>query len=298
MEPFRDIIGHRHVKTILLSSLKRGRVASTYLFAGDSGIGKRRVAMEFLQALNCKNSPEVCGVCSSCHKLLKGVHPDMLYLEPKEGIIRVSEVREIIAFLSHKPHEGRYKAVVIEDADKMNIEASNAFLKTLEEPPEKSLIILISMFPELLPETVRSRCFTLRFSSLSEKETLEVLRTHDMKDATPEVARLCQGRPGLVLNERESFESFEKVKRDITKGSVSKKWLSREEAIRWIDHALIIVGEEIRTIVKGSETEINTLLNFYNSLASLRKNLSYNLNLSIVYNYLNALLEQRPKFFS
>ena len=157
---FKDVIGQDKAVGILLRTIQRGRVPSSYIFAGESGIGKKLAALNLAKALNCvgkERSPEnmgllddaasqsggpdseidACDQCSSCLKIDKGIHPDFLMIAPESGQIRIEEIRAIDEALSLKAFEGRYKVVIVDDADTMNQYAANAFLKTLEEPPEE-----------------------------------------------------------------------------------------------------------------------------------------------------------------
>jgi DNA polymerase III subunit delta' len=178
---FRDIIGQDRAINILVRTIQRGRIASSYLFAGEPGIGKKYTAVTLAKGLNCLTSPgDACDECPSCKKIDSGIHPDFLRISPESGQIRIEEIRAIDEMLSLKAFEGRYKVVIVDDADTMNQHAANAFLKTLEEPPAESLIILVSSNPCRLPDTIRSRCSRINFTPLSssacEKVILNVLR--------------------------------------------------------------------------------------------------------------------------
>ncbi len=159
---------------LLCRSLERGRLGHAYLFCGDSHLMLERVARELALTVNC-TSPAVpapagipvvaCGTCSSCRRVREGVHPDIHWLraESKTRVVRVEQVRELINAVQLKPTEARYKVGVIVGADRLNANAANAFLKTLEEPPQRSLLLLLSTEPERLLETILSRCLRLVF---------------------------------------------------------------------------------------------------------------------------------------
>jgi len=184
---FHDIIGQDKAINILVRTMQRGRIASSYLFAGEPGIGKKYTAVTLAKALNCLTSlGDACDECPSCKKIDSGIHPDFLLISPESGQIRIEEIRAIDEMLSLKAFEGRYKVVIVDDADTMNQYAANAFLKRLEEPPGESLIILVSSNPARLPDTIRSRCSRINFTPLSsaacEKVILSVL--HQKPDAS------------------------------------------------------------------------------------------------------------------
>jgi DNA polymerase-3 subunit delta' len=209
-----DVIGQEKAVNILLRTLQRERIPSSYLFAGESGIGKKFTAVNLAKALNCQSREQrakskestpsltlphqggmggfekddrkedlnwstvtdCCDKCSSCKKIDAGVHPDFLFIEPESGQIRIEEIRAIDGTLSLKPFEGRWKIVIVDEAHMMNSYAANAFLKTLEEPPRESLIILISSNADRLPDTIRSRCSRLNFTPLNNEACEKVIR--------------------------------------------------------------------------------------------------------------------------
>ncbi|MEK6653183.1 MAG: DNA polymerase III subunit delta', partial [Nitrospirota bacterium] len=145
----KDIIGQEKAINILLGTLSQNRIPSSYLFAGESGIGKKFTAVNFAKTLNCLNSQpsDCCDECPSCKKIDSQTHPDFMMVTPEKSEIRVEEVRAIEEALSFAPYEGKRKVVIVDEAEAMNASAANAFLKTLEEPPPQSIIILIASSP-------------------------------------------------------------------------------------------------------------------------------------------------------
>lgn len=175
---FSNITGHQYQKDFLIKSVQKARVASSYLFYGQEGIGKRLVALEFAKLLNCNreveelnyNQKDVC-TCTSCLKIERSNHPDVTIVEPNDSSdIKVKQIREQIEDLIYlKPYEGKYKVTIVNDAEAMNTNAQNAFLKTLEEPPGDAVIILISSMPQYLLKTIISRCQSIEFFRLSNE---------------------------------------------------------------------------------------------------------------------------------
>lgn len=172
---FKDILGHTKEISVLVNSLGANRVAHSLLFAGPAGVGKRLVALEFARALNCRNfSGDSCGECADCALFDSSTHPNLILAWPAdkdgqatpEGLIRIERVREIQNSIKYRVERGK-KVVIIDSADRMMTAASNAFLKTLEEPPADSVIILVtSRSSDLLP-TIISRCQRMNFRPLS-----------------------------------------------------------------------------------------------------------------------------------
>lgn len=166
---FLDIYGHERQITILKQAIAQKRVGHAYLFSGINAVGKRTLAGRFARALNCDradNLHDSCGKCSSCLKAQHASHPDMIFIEADGQFIRINAIREIQEQMKFKPLEGRWRAVIIDGADKMNDQAANALLKTLEEPSASNILILISSRPYSMPATIISRCRHMRFNPL------------------------------------------------------------------------------------------------------------------------------------
>lgn len=176
------------------------RFPHALLFSGIVGLGKRMFAERLIHFLLCKaagvdGSP--CGDCRSCMLLAAGSHPDFFCVTPDEvgKPIKVDQVRELNAFLNHTSQFGGLKTVLIDPADRMNSNAANSLLKTLEEPPGDSLLILISAHPAKLPATIRSRCEEIKFRRPDSKEAIAWLSSQ-VKDADPHLLlSLCHGAP-------------------------------------------------------------------------------------------------------
>src|SRR5262249_24546682 len=144
----------------------QGTLPPSLIFAGPQGVGKRLTAVALAQALNCEQGG--CGACPVCARIARGVHADVLVVEPGDsGTIKVDQVREAIDRTAYRPFEGRRRVVIVDEADALVPEAQNALLRTLEEPPPASVFVLIPARPEMLLPTVRSRCQRLRFGPLA-----------------------------------------------------------------------------------------------------------------------------------
>lgn len=204
--PFRDITGHRHLLDRVASAAVRGSLPPSLIFAGPEGVGKRKAAVALAQLFNCSavdaQTHDSCGKCAACTRIARGVHADVLVIEPGEtGAIKVEQVREVIQRSAYRPFEGRRRAVIIDDADAALVEAQNALLKTLEEPPPASTFVLVTSRPDVLLPTVRSRCQRLRFGRLAPAEVAAVLmRAHGYAEADAHAAAsLSDGSIGLAL---------------------------------------------------------------------------------------------------
>jgi len=252
---FDKIVGQEKPLSILKNAITKDKIANSYLFYGNNGIGKFTSALYFGMAINCQNTSDgfPCGVCNSCKKFLNFTHPDFLYLFPTPkldisvtGDIKLESVRkeylaylenkrstpwkkfffsknteiriESIRMLEHKinftPYEAKYKIYIIEDVHKVNIKTENAFLKTLEEPPKDSIIILTTSKPQDLLPTILSRCQKIQFSPLQEN-TIEKKLLQDTKvDATMAkmIAKIANGNMEKALQLAD--QGFMEARRD------------------------------------------------------------------------------------
>ncbi|MFH1593659.1 MAG: DNA polymerase III subunit [Candidatus Omnitrophota bacterium] len=167
---FKDIKGQASALEIIEGNISSGRTFSSYLFVGPGGVGKRLAAKNFAKAVNCLDTgADPCDECVSCRKIDMEAHPDVALVEPKgaASAIGIGEIRSIITKANFKPYAGRKKVFIIDDAQLLTSEASNAFLKTLEEPPRNTIFILIATSKELLIATIVSRCHMVRFHTAS-----------------------------------------------------------------------------------------------------------------------------------
>jgi DNA polymerase-3 subunit delta' len=232
--PFRTILGHRRLLSLLSRAVSRDTLPPALLMEGPPGVGKRRAAVAIAEALNCLkaqgvvggSSPtesstdfarDACGECPACRRIQRGVHPDVIVIEPGDmGSIKIEQVRDVIDRSEFRPFEGRRRVVIIDDADALVPAAQNALLKTLEEPPSASMFVLVSSIPDALLPTVRSRCSRLRFGPLSPAEVTEVLRRDHgyseqgaravAADAEGSVRRALEAESADLVDAREGAE--------------------------------------------------------------------------------------------
>jgi len=218
---FDDVLGQRPAVELLGRMLDSGRVPQALLLQGPEGVGKGSLARSFAAALLCGSSErEACGSCSSCRLAEGGGHPDLLIVErlPRKGtasarnpgsppapgdlrsFVLVDQIRELSRVASMAPRLGARRAIIVDPADRMNQEAQNALLKTLEEPPERCVLLLVAARPQLLLPTVRSRCFAVSFGPLRPAELARLLQARGLpEDEAVARAALAEGRPGKAL---------------------------------------------------------------------------------------------------
>jgi DNA polymerase-3 subunit delta' len=201
---WHSVRGHDRVVESLRQSLAQGRFPHAFLFVGPEGIGKHAFAVTLAQALLCERATETsldpCQTCPSCLQVKARNHPDVLEVRRPEDKheLPIKVIRELCLDLGLKPMRGGRKVAIVDDADDLNEEAANAFLKTLEEPPEKSVLILIGTSAELQLETIISRCRLVRFEPLPEADLAELLLEQQVTSDPQEAARLARLGEGSV----------------------------------------------------------------------------------------------------
>ena len=209
---FEEVVGQEHVTRTLANAIASGRVAHAYIFAGVRGVGKTTTARILAKALNCAKGPtaEPDNTCDSCREITEGRSLDVLEIDAasNRGIDQIRELREMVRYA---PAKGRNKVVILDEAHQLTDEASNALLKTLEEPPEGVIFILATTRAEDLVETIKSRAQLFNFHALEFKEIAgEIERIAKLEKlkiepgAVAVLARAAQGslRDGLSLMEQ------------------------------------------------------------------------------------------------
>ena len=205
----QTLSGNERNKSVIRRLLRdgAGRLGRTLIFAGPSGVGKRQFALAMAKAANClaasnglaaDNQPDSCDKCPTCRRIDAGTYGDVTLLVPDGQSIRIAQTRAMNEEVFHLPREGRQRFFLIDDAERLREEAANSLLKTLEEPPATSTIILITSRPDSLLPTIRSRAQRLNFTPLALPEMLDLLATHyprPMEDNAL-LARLAGGSPG------------------------------------------------------------------------------------------------------
>src|SRR6202521_3051685 len=176
-QTFADVVGQQHVTRTIENAIRSGRVAHAYIFSGARGVGKTTTARILAKALNCVRGPaaEPCNECDSCREIAAGSSLDVLEIDAasNRGIDQVRELREMVRYA---PAGARHKVVILDEAHMLTTEASNALLKTLEEPPDKVIFVMATTEPEELVDTIRSRSQHFHFRALTFNEISDRLR--------------------------------------------------------------------------------------------------------------------------
>ncbi len=249
-----SVVGHDAAVDLLRRQVMSGQIRHSTLITGSAGLGKRTLAIAFLKALECLEPPspgDFCGACRACTKIDRGVHPDIQRFDletqaaasaRKGGLnrqITIDTARELRASAAMRPIEGRWRAIVLDDAETLAEPAQEALLKTLEEPPPSMLLILLSDDNEALLPTIRSRCqiIDLRPVPAGAIESWLVEAGADA-DRAAELSRLAHGRPGWAA-------------RALTRPALAEEHLAGvDEAIDWLDATQY---ERIVTAIKRAD---------------------------------------------
>ncbi|MCR4695549.1 MAG: DNA polymerase III subunit delta' [Pseudobutyrivibrio sp.] len=214
---FSQIIGQEEAKSLLINAIKTEKTSHAYIFSGPKGSGKMMLAEAFAQMLLCENpGDDACGQCHSCHQSISRNNPDIIYVSPEEGkaSLSVDIVREQINNnIVIKPYSGKYKVYIVDEAEKMNQQAQNALLKTIEEPPAYAIIILLTTNHNSFLQTILSRCVTIQMKTISD----EAIKSHltqkfQIVDYQSEiVASFAQGNLGKAI-ELATSADFQEIK--------------------------------------------------------------------------------------
>lgn len=320
---FQDIKGEGSAISFLKNAASGGRVASAYIFLGPSGCGKKLTALNFAKLLNCASplEGEPCEKCASCVKINSSAHPDILVLEKEEKKtdFGIDIVFEAIRSASLKPYEARKKVYILDDADIMSEPAQNAVLKTLEEPPQNLVLILMVEDIHSVSETIKSRSQIVKFFPMPPADIEKILRDDHKTDARDArvLSRLSMGSIGKALeNSKNGFlekrakvidglkdnrifdYDFEKMKRDDFAGylDIMLSWyrdllVTKALAGESADILNVDKADDIKKEAKRLSFEY--LDNAVNAIADAKDYLNRNANPKLTMNVLGIRLEER-----
>ncbi|MFD1883955.1 DNA polymerase III subunit delta' [Paenibacillus wenxiniae] len=173
---FQEIIGQETAKKVLQNGLRQQKISHAYLFHGPAGSGQLKMALHFAKALVClEKGEDACGHCIECRKMEHGNHPDFLLVEPDGSSIKIDQIRELQRIFSYRSEAGNRKIYIIQDADKMTVQAANSLLKFLEEPPAPAVAMLLTDNVQSILPTIRSRTQPVLFTAVDPKQMIQLL---------------------------------------------------------------------------------------------------------------------------
>ena len=210
--PFEHILGQSRPLNIVRRMLSSGKIPHAFLFTGIPGVGKYTTALALARALNCTQSTaDFCGTCVSCKKIEANKHPDITLIGPEKNVIKIAQIRNLQQDIVFAPIEATWRVIIIDQAETMNKETANCLLKTLEEPPSATVLILVASATSRLLPTVLSRCQKIVFSPLSRHTVQTLLENEGIPRNRPKLlwptrTAACTG-PASCLTIRSSMIS-------------------------------------------------------------------------------------------
>ncbi|WP_251392199.1 DNA polymerase III subunit delta' [Mediterraneibacter agrestimuris] len=220
MGGFKDVVGHKNIIQYIGNAVTADAVSHAYIFNGERGSGKKLLASLFAMSLQCRNRDEdgdACGKCQSCKQAISGNQPDIIKVtHEKPTTISVDDIREQVNNdIVIKPYSSRYKIYIIPEADMMSVQAQNALLKTIEEPPEYAVLILLTENAETLLPTIRSRCVMMRLRNIKDKLVKKYLMEQmEIPDYKADICvAFAQGNMGKAI-ELATSEHFNEIKEE------------------------------------------------------------------------------------
>ncbi|MBA9087586.1 DNA polymerase-3 subunit delta' [Fontibacillus solani] len=181
---FKDIVGQKTAKELLQRSLSRNQISHAYIFSGPPGSGQKEVALAFAKAIFCTSEGnDACGECLECRKIEHGNHPDLHLIAPDGASIKIDQIRDLQRIFSYRSKNGNPKVYIIDEADKMTVQAANSLLKFLEEPPSPAVAILLSDNGRAMLPTIQSRAQWIPFTSLDPERMLQILSSEGFSGA-------------------------------------------------------------------------------------------------------------------
>ena len=212
---FNDILGHEQIKDHFRNAVQTGKVSHAYILSGEAGMGRKSLANAFALNLLCeKGLPDPCMQCHACKQVLAGSHPDLIYVtNEKPASIGVDDIRERINdTILVRPYSSYYKIYIVDEAEKMTVQAQNALLKTIEEPPSYAVILLLTTNPDAFLPTILSRCVQLKLKPLKDVVVKEYLiQSLGVEESQAEIyAAFARGNLGKAIHLAES-EDFKRM---------------------------------------------------------------------------------------
>jgi DNA polymerase-3 subunit delta' len=257
---FKNVLGHSKPITLLQRAIRNEKVVNSYLFLGNEGIGKKYVALQFAKALNCLETEgeggDACDHCTSCKKIDHALHPDVLLIEPEGQNIKVDQVRQLQKELAYRPYEGKRRVCILTAADRMAPHIPNTLLKTLEEPPLHTVIVLLANSSRFMLPTILSRCQPVRFNPLPVSLVSKwLMEDKGLNEAEAHLlASLSEGSPGKALEIQEEIRQI--PREELLRDWVGMKSLSFDTIGSWIESLpsqrenLILMLEVAKTLLR------------------------------------------------
>jgi len=329
-----SLVDQKRPVRLLTAALQSGKIPHAFLFTGTEGIGKMIAAETFAMACNClrlnpkckvsslQNDDQIleetykgtraCGECRSCKKILSGNHPDMLTIKPSGKAIKIDQIRNLCRKLTLKPYEASVRFALILNANKLNVEAGNTLLKTLEEPPDRTVFILTAIQTSDILPTILSRCQHIQFNPISHCHIHDHLKKEYNLD-TSEAMIVASAAEGSMSRANELIESnwlpkrkwvihavdslssesigvrlsfseslFKKKEWLSTAFKIIKTWLRDIAIYRYVPEKIINIDLSEKIEQASKETPLDSILHKYKAVEDAERNLQANANLRLI----------------
>lgn len=278
---FKDIIGNTKAKDYLIKSIEKNDILHSYLFLGTEGIGKFLIAKEFAKKMLCLNLNATHCECKSCKCCESENHPDLVVINEENESIKIEQIRKITGKVIEKPIISSRKVYIINNSEKMTSEAQNCLLKTLEEPPEFIVVILISSNENMILNTIKSRCMSIKFKNISDKELRDyAIENIGYTDLTDNLLKSFNGSIGKAIELKENKEKYLKIeelisdfeKKDLIDIMLDTKILyDKENIYNILDYVIVCLHS------KNSLRHINCISEVNNCIKKLKSNSNFDM---------------------
>lgn len=290
---FEKIIGNDKIKKELQEAVINNAISHSYLFVGQEGIGKKLFAKELAKMELCLDNNNACDKCSSCIKFNSENNPDFAILNPDGNSIKISQIREMQENVYKKPIVSNKKVFIIDDSDKMTEEAQNSLLKTLEEPPEYIIIILITSNENKLLNTIKSRCLKINFNNIDTKDILQYISKEQIMDQpSSSLLTMCNGSIGKLIKINQNIEEYSEIEKntnDFINGKIKNivkminqfdiLYKSKEIIMDLLDYMIVIIYEYINKNKDYRKKFLNLISTIENTKIRLMSNTNYDMSI-------------------
>ena len=260
---FENLVGNDNVKQLLTETIKTGNISHGYMFIGISGIGKLLFAKEFAKAILC-NENTGCNHCKSCIEFNTLNNPDFQVIEPDENSIKIEQIRLMNSKITEKPIISNKKVYIINNAETMTKEAQNCLLKTLEEPPEYAVIILIGTNENMFLNTIKSRCVRINFNKINDSDLKRILvEKYNYSNITENMLKLFSGSIEKAINlqgKQDIYSEIEQIFNNIENINIidllNKKELltkNKEEIISILEYINVLFFDKLKVTTNKNE---------------------------------------------
>jgi DNA polymerase-3 subunit delta' len=288
---FDKLIGNNKIKETLSESIKRKNILHSYLFYGTEGIGKKLFATEFAKMILCEGDKKPCKICKSCVEFDSNNNPDFFVIEPDGNSLKIDQIRDMQKNILEKPVNGSKKIYIINDADKMTKEAQNCLLKTLEEPQEFIVIILISSNENNILPTVKSRCTKIYFQNINNSDINLFIKEKNYSNNLDEtMLKLCNGsisRAIDIINKKELLEKTKQIVNSIEKADKIEFmnndeffFQNKEDINLLLEYIYILLFD----IIKNKNSKINNCIQAMDFVEEAKNKLYNNNNYDMTIN--------------